>query len=537
MDIEAANAQTPSTSPSGIEATSFPRSLYYIIGNEFCERFSFYGMKAILPVYLATWIGMREQTATSTIHAFVFSAYFTSLFGAMLSDGFLGKYWTILSLSIVYCFGSVAMAVGAWFAPGTVWSGVFLASDLGLIAVGTGGIKPCVSSFGGDQLAHFANAAVLLTAFFSAFYFAVNAGSVVSMWLTPILREDIKCFGRDSCYPLAFGLPAILMLVAVVVFFAGRRAYKRIELEEEPKSSSSAVASQRNVIARVFGASLLALERSILARSSHPLNAGASWIKRAMPDYEEAFLEDVGRFLRILGLFLPIAAFWALFDQQGSRWTFQAMRMSGSMPRIGTFTWSIKPEQMGLVNAILILVFIPLFDRLLYPLFRPKVANSGTDASVGDARRVARFALGKMIAGMLIAVVSFLVAAFVEFRINAAAAASRDAIHLLWQTPQYILITVAEILVSITGLEFAYAQAPKSMRSVCSASWLLTVALGNLLVLIVTEADPLSWFGATKEMESVGNFVLWAGVLTFATLLFTGMACNYVRNLTATAPS
>lgn len=89
-------------------------------------------------------------------------------------------------------------------------------SLLGLlfIAIGTGGIKPCVSSFGGDQFV-LPEQSLQLQQFFSFFYFSINAGSMISTFLTPSLRNDVKCFGENSCFPLAFGVPAILMIISV----------------------------------------------------------------------------------------------------------------------------------------------------------------------------------------------------------------------------------------------------------------------------------------------------------------------------------
>lgn len=86
-----------------------------------------------------------------------------------------------------------------------------------LIAVGTGGIKPCVSAFGGDQF-KLPEQAKYLATFFSLFYLAINVGSLISTTLTPILREDVHCFGDVSCFSLAFGVPGILMLLSIGKF-------------------------------------------------------------------------------------------------------------------------------------------------------------------------------------------------------------------------------------------------------------------------------------------------------------------------------
>lgn len=72
--------------------SSFPKSIYFIVGNEFCERFSYYGMKAILFIYLSKQLGLHGDTATAIFHGFSMLCYFTPLFGAMLADGWIGKY-------------------------------------------------------------------------------------------------------------------------------------------------------------------------------------------------------------------------------------------------------------------------------------------------------------------------------------------------------------------------------------------------------------------------------------------------------------
>jgi dipeptide/tripeptide permease len=107
--------------------------------------------------------------------------------GGILSDSYLGKFKTIIYLSFVYCLGNLVMAYVA--IPTSSPSIVGLAVGLGLLALGTGGIKPCVSAFGGDQFHE--SDTWKLASFFSMFYFAINMGSVLSMIVTPILRSDV----------------------------------------------------------------------------------------------------------------------------------------------------------------------------------------------------------------------------------------------------------------------------------------------------------------------------------------------------------
>lgn len=163
-------------------------------------------------MYLKTKLNLTENVATSVYSGFTMLVYFTCIFGGIVSDVWLGKFRTILYLSLVYAIGSVFVAVGA--IPNIhVSPTVALYTGLLFIGIGSGGIKPCVAAFGGDQFtpeqAHY------MTNFFSIFYFAINAGSMLSTAITPNLRANVHCFGEYDCYPLAFGVPAILMIVSI----------------------------------------------------------------------------------------------------------------------------------------------------------------------------------------------------------------------------------------------------------------------------------------------------------------------------------
>lgn len=142
--------------------------------------------------------------------------YSMCFIGGIISDVWLGKFKTILYLSIAYVVGCVVVSLSA--VP-NLESNPKMVLILGLIfiAVGCGGIKPCVSAFGGDQF-KLPEQAIQLASFFSLFYFSINFGAVISTTITPILRSDVHCFGESSCYSLAFGVPAVLMIVSIGKF-------------------------------------------------------------------------------------------------------------------------------------------------------------------------------------------------------------------------------------------------------------------------------------------------------------------------------
>ena len=170
-------------------------------------------MRAILVVFMTQYLTdsngslsvMSEQEAQGYFHLFVSSVYFMPIFGALVSDGFLGKYNTIISLSIVYCLGHFILALDSTIL------GLLIGQSL--IACGAGGIKPCVSAHVGDQFGP--RNRHLLSNVFSWFYFSINAGAFAAMLIIPWL---LKHFGPS----LAFGIPGLLMLVATITFWSGR---------------------------------------------------------------------------------------------------------------------------------------------------------------------------------------------------------------------------------------------------------------------------------------------------------------------------
>ncbi|MBV9671850.1 MAG: POT family MFS transporter [Verrucomicrobia bacterium] len=378
-----------------------PLGIPYIVGNEAAERFSFYGMRSILIIFMTTYLLnaqrlsdiFSENEAAGWFHMFVAAVYFLPILGAIVSDGLLGKYRTILFLSIVYCFGHFSLALN------DTRFGLFV--GLCLIALGSGGIKPCVSAHVGDQFGKL-NLRLLPKAF-GWFYFSINLGSMISVYLCPILLENPR-FGPRY----AFGLPGILMLLATVVFWLGRNKFV------------------------------------------HVPPAGLGFIREL---FSKEGLLAIGRLFIV---YIFVAIFWSLWDQSsGGEWTLQAKKMD-----LNIFGMSLLPEQVQIANPILVLLLIPVFNYLIYPAF---------------SRFFPLTALRKMGLGLFFTSASFLIISLIQIRIDTGLRP-----NVIWQLLAYVLITAGEVLVSITGLEFSYTQAPNTMKSAVMALWLLTVSFGNL---------------------------------------------------------
>lgn len=278
-------------------------------------------------------------------------------------------------LSMVYAFGGVILATGAIPVLGIPMK-LFTWIGLLLIAIGTGGIKPCVSAFGGDQF-KLPEQIKGFAMFFQLFYAAINAGSLLSTFFTPILRENVECFGENDCYSLAFGVPALLMVIAIVIFFSGRHLYAI----EEPTGR----------LKNIFKCIFYGIYKRIKVGNEDPHD---HWLDFAAPRYGVRLVQDIKALIKLLVIFIPLPMFWALFDQQGSRWTFQATRMD---PRLGSL--HIKPDQFQFLNPFLAILFIPLFKYFVYPLLK---------------RCNIRSPLQKMGIGGVMIMSSFLVAGLIE---------------------------------------------------------------------------------------------------------------------------
>lgn len=410
---------------TAIDTEHMPPGIPWIIGNEAAERFSFYGMRTILVVFMAKYLylmdgpggtPMAETEAVEHFHAFAAWVYFTPLLGALLSDIFLGKYRTILLLSLVYCGGHAALALMGTQGHSPYW----LFAGLLLICIGSGGIKPCVSSNVGDQFGP-ANRH-LLTRVYNWFYFSINLGSFFSTLLTPWLLD---WYGPHW----AFGVPGVLMAIATLLFWMGRHKFAHI-----PPGGS-----------KFFD--------------------------------ELASREGLVALAKLIPLFLFFAVFWSLYDQTGSSWVFQASQMNCKFLGI---TW--LESQIQAINPILILAFIPLFTFVIYPFMK---------------RFFQPTPLRKIGIGLFLVTLSYLLTALVQSWIDAGHTPS-----IGWQILAFIIITAAEIMVSIVGLEFAYTQAPRNMKSMIMSIFLLSTFIGNMFTSVTNRLIQIPSAAATQAASA-----------------------------------
>lgn len=521
-----ARMDTPRYRTTPVPHEGYPPGIPFIVGNEAAERFSFYGMKVLLTAFFLDMLFYNQVRATGAVHLFVVAVYLTPMLGAYIADRFWGKYPTIMILSGVYCVGHLVLALmdlleakglesqfaietdvvnrlaatggGAISAlvenymPRARLDGWFMISGLALIALGAGGIKPCVSAHVGDQFAK--GEEKKLEKIFGLFYFTINFGAGFSQIIMPKVRDT---WGHGW----AFGIPGILMGVATVVFWMGRHRFVHV-----PPSGPNPNSFWR-VVAYALG-----------NQANKP--AGGTWLDAARDRFDDRTISGVRAVIGVLGVFVFICVFWMLQDQMSTTWTIQARSMNLQIipPSSSSAGWSIAADQVQSLNAFLVMVLIPLMTYGIYPM----LGRMGLEMT----------ALRRMTGGMLCSFVSFVMAGMIQLAIDRG-----QSVSVLWQIPGYIIITLAEVMVSITGLEFAYTQAPKSMKSTLMGFWLLTIAIGNFLIepflrlsnklAVHLEGIGIKGLKVVEDRVTAANFFMFAALMLLAAIAFTWAASRY----------
>ena len=479
---------------------SIPKQISYIIGNEGCERFSFYGMRNILTVFLVSSLLMhlpeadRASGAKDVFHTFVIGVYFFPLLGGWLADRFFGKYNVIFWLSLVYCAGHLCLALFESNRTGFY-------TGLALIALGSGGIKPCVSSFVGDQFDQTNKHRAKVV--FDAFYWIINFGSFFASLLMPI-------FLRSYGPAIAFGIPGALMFAATIILWAGRKHY--VMVPPSPPNPDSFLNVSRTALASGGAGKLLAGIGVALAGGSFWLMPTFGFVisfcaalvaliafggigvqmqlAGARGKHPDEAVEGVRSVLKVLVLFALVTPFWSLFDQKASTWVLQANDMTKP-------SW-FQSSQMQALNPMLVMLLIPFNNLVLYPALK----RLGYEMT----------ALRRMTAGIAFSGLSWVVVGAMQVVLDGG-----NSFSITWQVLPYALLTLGEVLVSATGLEFAYSQAPQSMKGTLMSFWLLSVTVGNLWVLVVNKG---------VKSEAVTNMIASTGfgVTAFQMFFFAGFA-------------
>ncbi|KZV33562.1 hypothetical protein F511_37486 [Dorcoceras hygrometricum] len=475
----------------------------FILGNECCERLAYYGMSSNLVVYFKQKLGQHSATASNNVTNWSGTCYITPLIGAFVADAYLGRYWTIACFSTIYVIGMTLLTLSASI-PGlkptchvndschaSKMQAVTCFIALYLIALGTGGIKPCVSSFGADQFDDTDDVEKKHKgSFFNWFYFSINIGALLAASVLVWVQTNVG-------WGWGFGIPAVAMAIAIAFFFSGTRLYRNQKPGGSPlaRISQVLVASFRKHRARVpedpsmlyettdtesaiKGSRKIEHTKDLSSADRNRSHKGLSGSMEALHSDSGGRAESHCKAIAGVGYGYNIChCIWP-----NGNFVCVTRFNHGSPP--GDF--KIPAASLGIFDTISVIFWVPIYDRIIVP-----VARRFTGHKNGITQ------LQRMGTGLVISIFSMLCAGILELirlrivKRNNYYDWTQIPMSIFWQIPQYFIIGCAEVFFFIGQLELFYEQAPDAMRSLCSALQLTTVALGNylstLLVTIVTK--------------------------------------------------
>ncbi|XP_027110467.1 protein NRT1/ PTR FAMILY 8.2 [Coffea arabica] len=547
--------------PADKRKTGTWKACPYILGNECCERLAYYGMSSNLMIYFTKQLNQHTAEASRNVSNWSGTCYIMPLLGAFLADSCLGRYWTIASFSIIYFIGMTLLTLSASVPglkpacsaedvcdPTSIQTTVsFLA--LYLVALGTGGIKPCVSSYGADQFDDADETEKnFKSSFFNWFYFSINIGALVASSFLVYIQLHVG-------WGWGFGIPAAAMAIAVVSFFSGTRIYRyqipggspltrlcqvlvaslrkydvplpadKSQLYEVADETSAIVGSRKLEHTKAFSF----FDKAAVETESDRTNESkvSAWRLCTVTQVEE--LKSILRLLPVWATGIIVSA---VYSQMGNLFVSQAEVMD---THLGNTRFKIPEASLSVFDTLSVIVWVPIYDKIITPFAR-KITGQKNGLTQ----------LQRMGIGMVIAILAMVTAAVLEIvrlgivRRHNLYDAKLIPISVFWQVPQYFIIGCAEVFIFIGQLEFFYEQAPDSIRSLCAALSLTTGSLGSylssLLVQIVTKASTRGgkpgWIADNFNYGHLDYF-FWLlsglGVLNFGVFLAVAQRYTYKK--------
>jgi len=480
-----------STSANGDTFLGHPKGLATLFFTEMWERFSYYGMRALLILFMTTPVisgGLEfdDKTAGAIYGLYTMGVYLFALPGGWLADHLLGLKKSVWYGGIVITIGHFTMAI-----PGVI--ALFVGADtdgvtsldtysffLGLvfIVIGTGMLKPNVSSIVGELYGGSNDMdSAKRDAGFSLFYMGINIGALIAPIVCSFLAQQVN-------WHMGFGAAGLGMLLGLIQYkttaanldgYGDAPVYETAELQEKAKKTANIakiVGGVTLVVFALFFLGVFKIDAQTIANASKYIIATV-----AILFFGYVFLfggltkEEKGK-VGVIGLLLLFSAlFWSGFEQAGSTLNLFAERFTDRT----VFGWEIPAGMFQSINSMFIIIFAPIFGAMWVWLAKRHLEPSSP----------LKFAFGLILLGM-----GFLVMYFA-----AKIAASGDIAAPTWLIFTYMLHTFGELSLSPVGLSLVTKLSPQRYGGQMMGMWFLAVALGNLFAGLI--AGELS--GGTEE--------------------------------------
>jgi POT family proton-dependent oligopeptide transporter len=450
-ESQRADASLSANDTSGIGG--HPRGLTTLFLTEMWERFSYYGMRALLILFMVQaaaegGLGYDTKKAAAIYGTYTMSVYLLSILGGFIADNFIGAQRAVLCGGVIIACGHFAMACSSQF---TFFAGLVL------IAIGTGLLKPNISTMVGGL---YAISDTRRDAGFSIFYMGINVGAFSSPLITGYLAQSpdwktrLANWGLNPAHSWHWGFAAagVGMTIGLVVYLLQREHLAHVGLAPKLEPGESRPWGKLGLVALGSVALIIAMRAS----DKHPSVVYALFAVQIAAVLFFSFRPDPDskRLGAILIFFMAAEIFWAIFEQTGSSVSLFADRFT----RNEIFGWTFPSSWWQSANPVWVILLAPLFALLW------------TRLGVRQPSSPLKFVLGL-----------FFVALSFVLMVPAAKLTADGKVGPLWLIALFFLQTVGELLLSPVGLSTMTKLAPPRLVGLVMGIWFLAAALGNKL--------------------------------------------------------
>ncbi|KAK9410228.1 solute carrier family 15 member 3 [Crotalus adamanteus] len=535
---------------------------------EVLERAAFFGIVSNLVLYLnSSTFNWGGSQASQAVLIFIGASYLLSPIGGWLADAYLGCYWTIVFSFLLYLVSAcllptVASQEGRLWLCGEMpsypiqpscqgdiseckqelpnpYCAPLLYTGLLILALGISSVKANLIPFGADQVTDRGQEAT--RRFFNWFYWSINIGAVLSLLVIAFIQQNVD-------FLIGYAIPAVCLALALVIFLlatpifvtkpaAGSQVLTMLHLALQ--NSCCGKALQKVTIKTRARNPLLEAERPNLLSGERNQPIGSS--------YEHAFNLQV--MAKILPVLLTLIPYWMVYFQMQSTYYLQGLHLSipnffqnshmnnSALSTTVDTVYTFPDAWLLLANVMVLLILIPLKDRVIDPFLAKK--------------KLLPSALRRMALGMIFGLGSVLLAGFLETKRlqyvknnhTISQQIGKDEyfaapLSIFWQIPQYLLIGISEIFASISGLEFAYSEAPRSMQGAIMGLFFFISGAGSLLgsgLLSLLSLPTNGWMHCPEDFGNINKcqmdyyFFLLGGIQAVTCILFMFISICYER--------
>ncbi|XP_050752943.1 solute carrier family 15 member 3 [Gymnogyps californianus] len=514
------------------------------------ERAAFFGITANLALYLTSGtFGWGGTQASRACLLFLGASYLLSPVGGWLADVYLGRYGTVVLSFLLYLLAACLLPLTAsldgrlsvcgqlpadtirncsWHRGGTCrgqlpeqYCAPTIYSGLLLLALGVSSVRANLTPFGADQVRDRGGDAT--RRFFNWFYWSINIGAVFSLLVVAFVQQNIS-------FLAGYLIPVACLALALLIFLLATPTF----VTKPPTGSQ--ISAMIKLALQICGCAWLS---GHWWEAGDPLPNSGAQPGAPSPEEDLANFQVLARILPVMLTFIP---YWMVYFQMQSTYYLQGLHLhlpsifQHGQDRVSTLQGYTFPDAwLLLANVVVLLALVPLKDHVIDPFLA--------------RQRLLPSALKRMALGMFFGLTSILAAGILERERLQYVRRNQTVLQLIgkdrylaatlpiwWQVPQYLLIGISELFASIPGLEFAYAEAPKSMKGAIMGLFFFISGVGSLLgsgLLTLLSLPTHRWMRCPKDYGSINScrmdnyFFLLAGIQSVTCLLFAWISRRY----------